>query len=78
MDLLEKILSRDNLTKAFKRVVGNKGSAGIDGMTVDDLKSYLSEHWQGIKTDILSGSCRLLQERNHHTLSSIFLYLSKK
>ena len=58
MDLLEKILSRDNLTKAFERVVGNKGSAGIDGMTVDDLKSYLSEHWQGIKTDILSGRYR--------------------
>jgi len=58
MDLLEKILSRDNLTKAFKRVVGNKGGAGIDGMTVDDLKSYLKEHWQGIKADILSGRYR--------------------
>ena len=56
MDLLEKILSRDNLTRAFERVVGNKGSAGIDGMTVDDLKSYLQEHWHGIKADILSGS----------------------
>ena len=58
MDLLEKILSRDNLTKAFKRVVGNKGSAGIDGMTVDDLKSYLQEHWHGIKADILLGRYR--------------------
>ena len=58
MDLLEKILSRDNLTNAFNRVVGNQGSAGIDGMTVDQLKLYLREHWHQIKADILSGRYR--------------------
>lgn len=43
---------------AYDRVVGNKGSAGVDGMEVSDLKPYLNKHWQGIKAMILSGSYR--------------------
>ena len=58
MDLLDKILNRKNLSKAYQQVVGNKGSAGIDRMTVDDLKTHLKEHWRGIKSDILSGKYR--------------------
>ena len=38
-DLLEKILSRENLNRAYKRVRANKGAPGIDGMTVEDRKS---------------------------------------
>ena len=43
-DLLEKILSRDNLNRAYKRVRANKGAPGIDGMTVEDALPWLREH----------------------------------
>ena len=43
-DLLEKVLSRDNLNKAYKRVKANKGAAGVDGMTVDEALPWLREH----------------------------------
>ena len=58
MDLLNKILKRDNLTSAYQQVVGNKGSAGIDGMTVDELQVYLKEHWSTVRSDILTGKYR--------------------
>lgn len=58
MNLLEKILDRDNMTAAFKRVVKNKGCAGIDGITTKDLKIHMQEHWVNIKAEILSGSYR--------------------
>lgn len=44
MELLEKILERDNLNKAYKRVCANKGASGVDGVTVEELKDYLAEH----------------------------------
>ena len=47
--LMEQIVSQKNMTIAYKRVLGNKGSAGIDGMEVEDLKPYLVEHWSEIK-----------------------------
>lgn len=43
-DLLEKILSKDNLNRAYKRVKANKGAPGIDGMTVEDALPWLREH----------------------------------
>lgn len=52
--LMEQIVSQKNMTKAYKRVVGNKGSAGIDGIQVEDLKSYLAQHWSEIKTALLA------------------------
>lgn len=42
----------------FKRVVSNKGSAGIDGMETEALRSYLNEGWSLIKAEILEGSYR--------------------
>ena len=56
--LLERILSRENMTRAFKRVVSNKGAAGVDGMDVGRLRSYLNESWSFIKADLLAGSYR--------------------
>ena len=44
MELLEKILSRDNFNEAYKRVYANKGASGVDGITVQELQSYLKEH----------------------------------
>ncbi|MDA3931496.1 MAG: group II intron reverse transcriptase/maturase [Tenericutes bacterium] len=52
MKLIDEILDRNNLTKAYNQVVSNKGSAGIDGVTVDELKTYLKDNWQKIKDDI--------------------------
>lgn len=43
-DLLEKVLSRDNLNRAYKRVKANKGASGVDGMTVNEAGSLLKEH----------------------------------
>lgn len=42
--LLERILHRDNMNMAYKRVKSNKGAGGIDGMSVDELLAYLKDH----------------------------------
>jgi group II intron reverse transcriptase/maturase len=55
-ELLETILERGNMKRAYEQVVRNKGSHGIDGMTVAQLKSHLSENWEQIKSQILDGS----------------------
>lgn len=48
MELLEKILSKDNLNKAYKQVYRNKGASGVDGITVEELSSYIKEHKEEI------------------------------
>jgi group II intron reverse transcriptase/maturase len=53
--LLEKMLERDNLNLAYKRVVSNKGAAGIDGMTVDGLLPHLREHREELVAAIRGG-----------------------
>lgn len=54
-ELLEKILSSDNMNSAFKRVKANKGASGIDDMKVDELLQYLKENGEQIKEDIRKG-----------------------
>ena len=44
MELLEKILSRDNLNEAYKRVYANKGASGVDGVSVEELHEHLRVH----------------------------------
>jgi len=56
--MLDRILSRENMTRAYKRVVGNKGAAGVDGVQTDELRSVLNEQWPFIKAEILEGSYR--------------------
>lgn len=53
--LLEKILHRDNLNKAYKKVKSNKGSGGVDGMCVEELLTYLREHGKDLNQQILEG-----------------------
>ncbi|QUH31903.1 group II intron reverse transcriptase/maturase [Vallitalea guaymasensis] len=53
--LLERILDKDNMNEAFKRVKKNKGSHGIDKLTVDELLTYLQEHGADLKESILEG-----------------------
>ncbi|MCP4648660.1 MAG: group II intron reverse transcriptase/maturase [PVC group bacterium] len=54
--LLEEILKRENMNRAYKRVKSNKGSHGIDGMKVEELLEYLKEHGEEIKQSILEGT----------------------
>ena len=54
-DLLERILDRDNLNRAYKRVKANKGAPGIDGMTVEDALSWLREHREELLEQIRQG-----------------------
>ena len=54
-DLLEKILSRGNLNRAYKRVKANKGAPGNDGMTVEDALPWLREHREELLEQIRSG-----------------------
>ena len=56
--LMEEICERGNLKKALERVKSNKGSPGIDGMTVEQLSSYLKENWLRIREQLLSGTYR--------------------
>jgi len=57
-ELMEQDVERENLIRAWKRVRANKGSPGIDGMTVDDLTGYLKEKWARIREELLSGEYR--------------------
>ena len=53
---MEAIVERNNLRKALARVKANKGAAGIDGMTFEDLAPYLKEHWPTIRAQLLDGT----------------------
>lgn len=55
-DLMAEVVSRQNLRAALKRVRKNKGSPGIDGMTVDELPGHLREHWPGLREQLLAGA----------------------
>ena len=48
MELLEKILAKDNMNQAYKKVVSNKGVAGVDGITVDEVDNYIRENKERI------------------------------
>jgi RNA-directed DNA polymerase len=54
--LMEEVCERRNCEQALARVKSNKGSAGIDGMTVEQLPDYLKKHWPTIREQLLSGS----------------------
>ncbi len=54
--LMEEVVQRDNAKAALKRVKQNKGSPGVDGMTVEELPEYLVEHWEEIREQLLAGT----------------------
>jgi RNA-directed DNA polymerase len=54
--LMEEVCDRGNLQRAWKRVRSNKGSPGVDGMTIEDARTYLREHWPNIRSQLLSGT----------------------
>src|SRR6202043_1189508 len=54
--IMEEICERSNLKEALRQVRGNKGSAGVDRMTVDQLGDYLKQHWPAIREQLLNGT----------------------
>jgi RNA-directed DNA polymerase len=54
--LLEVMLERENLKQALRRVETNKGAAGVDGMGVGELRTYLKQHWPKMREELLSGT----------------------
>jgi RNA-directed DNA polymerase len=53
---MEAVCERENLKAALQRVKANKGSPGVDGMTVGGIKDYLKEHWPAIREQLLNGT----------------------
>jgi RNA-directed DNA polymerase len=54
--LMEEVCDRENLVNAWRRVRSNRGSPGVDGMTIDAAKGYLREHWPDIRSRLLDGT----------------------
>jgi RNA-directed DNA polymerase len=54
--LMEEVCKRENCKQALARVKANKGSPGVDGMTVHDLAGFLQQHWPAIQEQLLSGT----------------------
>ena len=63
--LLELVVERSNVEAALRRVKKNKGSPGIDGMTVEELPAHLATHWSRLREDILAGRYRPQPVRRH-------------
>jgi len=55
---MQEVLEAENLRAALRQVQANKGSPGIDGMSVARLPGYLKTHWPGIRRQLLSGTYR--------------------
>src|SRR6201997_3174172 len=53
---MEEVCERENCKQALRRVKANKGSPGIDGMTVEKLSGHLKEHWPAVREQLLSGT----------------------
>ncbi len=56
MTLMEAVVARENMTRAYRQVVRNKGAAGIDGISVEELQPCLQTQWARIKEELLSGT----------------------
>ncbi|MGE0387522.1 MAG: group II intron reverse transcriptase/maturase [Gammaproteobacteria bacterium] len=56
--LMQRVLEKGNLQRALRQVMRNKGSAGVDRMSVSALPGYLKRHWLSIKDDLLAGRYR--------------------
>lgn len=58
--LLERILSRANLSQAWRRVKANRGAPGVDDMLIDDFMVFAEEHWAAIRSSIFAGTYKPL------------------
>jgi len=55
MELITKVLDYSNINRAYKQVVSNKGSKGVDGITTKDLQGYMQDNWSRISQEITKG-----------------------
>jgi len=55
-DLMERIMDRANMRRAWKRVKANKGAPGSDGMTLEDFPTFARSHWSAVRQDLLDGT----------------------
>ena len=53
--LMEAVVERNNLFRAYERVVKNEGAPGVDGLTVSEFKPWLQRHWVRVRQDLLAG-----------------------
>jgi RNA-directed DNA polymerase len=56
MEMMERIVAPSNVREAYRRVKGNSGCPGVDGMTVEELSQYLRTHWQQVRKELLEGT----------------------
>lgn len=56
--LMEAVVERENMVKAYRRVMENKGTSGVDGMSLEELMPYLRKNWRQIKEAMLEGRYR--------------------
>jgi retron-type reverse transcriptase len=52
---MEAVVERNNLFRAYERVVKNEGAPGVDGLTVSEFKPWLQRHWVRVRQDLLTG-----------------------
>jgi RNA-directed DNA polymerase len=64
-DLMERVLSPENLRVAYRHVRANKGAPGVDGVTVNELAGYLRTHWSAIREQLLAGEYQPAAVRGH-------------
>lgn len=57
-NMLERILTKENVTRAWRQVRRNHGAPGVDGMTVEEFPTYARAHWQEIRTALMDGRYR--------------------
>jgi hypothetical protein len=55
-NLMEEVVSPENYSKALKAVIANGGAPGIDGMTTEQWKGHLQQHWPKIQAKLMAGS----------------------
>ena len=55
-DLMEAVVERENMERALRRVMSNKGVPGVDGLRVEDLRGYCTRHWPAIKEALLDSA----------------------
>ena len=65
-DLLTQVVARANMVRAWKRVKANRGSAGVDGLTIEATIEYLKTEWPRIREELQTGTYRPQPLRRVH------------